>query len=342
MRQVAEPLVYRPVSGLALAGFGLGSLFAILVLLSTLAALVQGAPIFLPFWFYFGMPVLAGFICFLALGRIRNAEDTLAGAALARWGLWLSVLLGVTYIVYTWVTGLALAKQADDFLMINSGEDSGFFPRLMNSGKIRTDLYQAFLFSLPATSRGGSKAENEERILLQYDQPGKDGEPGTLSAFSKHPLVLLLSRNPDTITIEPLGLVEWKYDLNSYYVMRNYKITTPELEIEAAIPAQSTEGIGEGEQRKWFVPMNRMPRFTSVKTTALGKKLLELRLNSKAFLEKWRTDFAQGTAIPKYQEADTDWAKILPKSEPQRMSKRCSATFSGETQSTGRHVFLRR
>ncbi len=340
--ETAEPLVYRPLSGLAMTGFALGILFSVLVAISTLAALKQGAPVFLPFWLYFGMPVLAACICLLALARIRNSEGTIAGAALARWGLGISVFLGVTYVVYTWVTGLALAKQADNFLQVKADDSSGFFPRLLNANKSRTDLNQAFLLTLPATSRGGSKPDNDERMATQHDQPTKDGEAGNLTSFSRHPLVLLLSRNADGMTIEPLGVVEWKYELNSYHVTRNYRFTSPEWMVEATIPAQSTEGIGEGEQRKWFVPMNRLPRFTSIMPTPLGKKRLDLRVNSKVFLDKWRTELAEHTPVTAYKETDTDWAKMLPKSTPQRefVKKTIADIFSG-AETSQLHVFLR-
>ena len=42
-----------------------------------------------------------------------------------------------------------LAKQADDFLRVKSDDDSGFFPRLESAAQNRTDLYHAFLLSLP-------------------------------------------------------------------------------------------------------------------------------------------------------------------------------------------------
>jgi hypothetical protein len=326
-RQPAE-LVYRPISGLALAGFVLGCLFTAMVVLSTLVALAQGLPVFLPGW-SLGLAAGAAAICFLAQYRIHNAEGTLAGLALARWGLWLSVLLGVSYFVYTWVTGLALAKQADDFLMINSGEDSGFFPRLMNAGKNRTDLYQAFLLSLPTTSRGGSKAANEEAMLSQYNQAGKDGE-GNIDKFSRHPLVLAISKNP---RIERLSVVDWNYDKNSYHVVRNYRLTTPELVLETPITVQSTEGGGEGEQRKWFVDLSRIPKFQSMKPTPLGDKLLALRYFSKVFLEKWRAELVkERMAVPQYKDTDTDWTKILPKKEPQRehIKKMLAEIFRGD------------
>jgi hypothetical protein len=308
-------LAYRPLSGLALTGFILSSVFTGMVLLSTTVGLAQGLPVFLPGW-ALGLAVAAAVVCFLAQQRIQSAEGTLAGLALARWGLWLSVLLGVTYFVYTWVTGLALAKQANDFLTLKTDEDTGFFPRLRNSARNRTDLYQAFLLSLPITSRGGSKASNEQAMLDRYDQPGKDGEGGNISKFSKHPLVLALSKNPDNIQIEPLSVADWNHDKNAYHVVRNYRFITPELLLEIPIAVQSTEGASEGEQRKWFVDLRMTPpKFSVKKPTPYGEKLLALRYYSKGFLEKWRGHLLEGTPATQYKETDTDWSRVLRKQE---------------------------
>ncbi len=242
------------------------------------------------------------------------------------------MLLGVTYFVYTWVTGLALAKQANDFLMVKSDDDAGFFPRLRNAEKDRTDLYQAFLLTLPISNRGGSKASNEEAMLFQFDQPGKDGEPGNIARFRKNPLVMAITKNPDSITIEPLGVMEWKHESNSYHVLRNYRFTTPELVIETPIPVQSTEGASEGEAGRWFVAMNKIQRLNSMKPTPLGDTLLALRFYSKKFLEKRNMEFGQGMPVSEYKETDTEWSTILPKKEAQRdhVRKMVAEIFRGE------------
>jgi hypothetical protein len=322
---------YRPISGLALAGFLLSCLFVGLVVVSTLIALVQGLPVFLPTAALWLAAAAAG-VCFLALLRIRNAEGTMAGTVLARWGLWLSVLVGVTYFVYIWVTGLALAKQADEFLMVKLSDDAGFFPRLKNAARDRTDLYQAFLLSLPVTSRGGSQAANEAAMLSQYDQPGKDGEPGNITKFSKHPMVLNVVQNPDTVRIEPLGVVGWQYEGNSYHLARNYRFTTPEMVVETPVPVQSTEGMGEGEQRKWFVNVMRILNFKSMTLTPLGKNLMDLRSFSKFYIQKWQSDFGEKRRVPEYVDADTNWEKILPKKERERahIRKTLADIFRGE------------
>src|SRR5262245_51598195 len=100
----AEPLVYRPLSGLAIAGLALGGVYAVLVVFSVVVGLLRREPFFLPLWLLL-FPLLGGVLCVLALRQIRQAEGTRAGGALARTGLWLSVLAGLGYTTYSAFTG---------------------------------------------------------------------------------------------------------------------------------------------------------------------------------------------------------------------------------------------
>src|SRR5262245_13536477 len=122
-----EPLTYKPLSGLALAGFAAGALFALLVLASTAVGLVKGVPFFFPLWTL--LLAAAGVVLsLLGQGQIKNSEGTRAGLGLARAGLWLSVFAGLGYFAYYSVTGLALTSQADAFLREEGDPSGGFFP----------------------------------------------------------------------------------------------------------------------------------------------------------------------------------------------------------------------
>src|SRR5437870_13843653 len=108
---VSEPEVYRPIAPLAVLGLCVGGFYCGLVVITTLVALVRGAPFFLPAWtivLWLGGAVISG----LGLGQIANSERTRAGAALARWGLLLALVSGSAYTAYTYFTGLALKQQA--------------------------------------------------------------------------------------------------------------------------------------------------------------------------------------------------------------------------------------
>src|SRR5437588_7377155 len=110
-----SPVVYRPLSGLAIAGFAAACLFALLVLGVAAVAFFQGAP-----FFYSPLVMLipaAGLVLSLiARNQIRSSEGTRAGEPLARAGIWISLFTGLGYFVYYYVTGLAVTSQANAFL----------------------------------------------------------------------------------------------------------------------------------------------------------------------------------------------------------------------------------
>src|SRR2546423_9588152 len=78
-------LPYRPLSGLAVAGFALAAVYAFLVLAGGALALSRGSPWLMPAWTAV-VPVAALVLCALARQRIRAAEGTLAGNSLTSWG----------------------------------------------------------------------------------------------------------------------------------------------------------------------------------------------------------------------------------------------------------------
>src|SRR5262245_59430748 len=101
--QAAEPLVYRPLSGLAVARLIGPALEAALVLVSVGVGLLGRLPLMLPGWLV-PLPIAGVVLSLLALRQIRNSEGTRAGEKLAGWGLWLGVLAGLgygSYMVFT-------------------------------------------------------------------------------------------------------------------------------------------------------------------------------------------------------------------------------------------------
>src|SRR6516165_4882614 len=101
---VAEPIgpgaiVYRPVSGFAIAGFAASCVFALLVLIVAIVALVKGAPFFYsPFILL--IPIAGLVLSLIARSHIRASEGTRAGEPLARAGIWISLFTGLGYFVY--------------------------------------------------------------------------------------------------------------------------------------------------------------------------------------------------------------------------------------------------
>ena len=175
-----EPLAYQPVSGWAVAGCAAGGLFALLVVLSAVVGLIQGAPVF----FHMSIVVLpAAAIVFSLIGlrQVRNSEGTRVGATLALVGLWITVISSLSYFSYYFVTGWAIQAQADAFLR-EKNDDAGYFPRLIEGGKNNTQLNIAFLFTKPRNARSGNPESNAE-MRLHHDQGSVDGMPATWLQF---------------------------------------------------------------------------------------------------------------------------------------------------------------
>lgn len=297
-----EPLTYKPLSGLALAAFLCSALFTLMVFFSTVAGLIQGVPFFFPLWTL----LLAGAgvtLALLAQGQIRNSEGTRAGMGLARISLWLGLFAGLGYFAYYTVTGLALTSQADTFLMDADDNDGGFFPLLQKAASDSVRLNRAYLLTLPANQRGSARPEDAQAMRQLHDQPSRDGTPGKLTAFKKNPIVRAFLAAPvGSVTVEPLGVQGWVYESHSYKVTRLYRISSPEMVLEAAVPVQSSEGEQAGQARRWFVALPHAQK-NLFKYTELGDRINELRAQA---IRKMNDGEALMNDFARYDRTDWD------------------------------------
>jgi hypothetical protein len=284
----SEPLVYRPLSLPAVAGFGLACLYALVVVIGTAAALIEGAPALLPGPF-FPVVVLAGALSLLALWQIRNSEGTRAGAALAQWGLWISILAGLGYGAYRLAASLAVTSQANHFVM-TKGEDSGFFPRLLEG-----DVNTAFLLTQLVRKRDVNPQDQAE-MERHFDKPAPNTPQGELSNFRHNDMVRILLQAGKDGQVSPLGVESSAYLMNHYKVRRGYMISTPELSVEVVLTLQSDEPEGAGLGRKWLVVFPPEFRAQTVRLTQLGEKMRRLREKSKKEGDDWLNAVATGQA----------------------------------------------
>src|SRR5437764_514906 len=91
-----EPIIYRPLSIWAIAGFAVAVLYAVLVVVGGLAGLILGSPLLLGTWGFL-LPIVSAAIAFVGRRQVAHSEGTRAGLKLAVWGWWLSVLFGLSY-----------------------------------------------------------------------------------------------------------------------------------------------------------------------------------------------------------------------------------------------------
>lgn len=319
--QPSEPLVYRPISGLAIAGMALAGLYAFFVVISTAVALIQGIPFFLPAWFLL-LAVGGATFSFAAIRQIQNSEGTRAGMKLARAGLWISIFTGLGYTAYANVTGLALRQQAHNFLMDKSA-DSGFFPRIQQGSE--RELLTAFLLSLSPSDRQGLDPGNPTLLTKIHDTPTVEGARGKLSFFREHFLVNAIRR---ASKIERQGVQEWKYENRAYQVLRNYRLHLPEAILDVLIPVFSAEGSEAGEQRRWFVALPQA-RVTNNERTQVGFALATARALSRRDLDLWIAELNAGKPAEPFKDL-TDWERINLK-EPIRtaVKDRITQMFTG-------------
>ena len=310
---VAEPIgpgaiVYRPVSGFAIAGFAASCVFALLVLIVAIVALVKGAPFFYsPFILL--IPIAGLVLSLIARSHIRASEGTRAGEPLARAGIWISLFTGLGYFVYYSVTGMAVTGQANDFMM-TVGTESGFFHHLQQAAKSNVELNEAYLLTLPASNRTGLRGADEEGMRRLHDAPNADGSPGAITLFASLPLPrLFITDTTSQIQIEPLGVQSWVYENNSYLVKRAYRVTTPEGVFETVIPVRSSEGEAQGQVRKWSVEIFRTPKPTP-KLTKLGEGLAVLRGHSGEWLQRWTRRLSGGETFDLSKVDATQWSAL--------------------------------
>src|SRR5438128_1745040 len=94
-----DTIQYKPLSLLAVAGLIVAGLFAVILLVNAGAAFFKGEPFFL------GGVVIAVAMCGavlsgLGLWQVATSEGTRAGAAIAKWGLGISIVGGLGYFTY--------------------------------------------------------------------------------------------------------------------------------------------------------------------------------------------------------------------------------------------------
>ena len=300
---------YRPLSGFALSGFIVSSLFALLVLLSAGVGIMKGAPIFLPL----GVLLLAavGFaLCYAGQRQIQGAEGTRVGLFFARYGMAIALFSGLGYAAYYLAIGFAVGQQADTFLAGEPGADTGFLTRLQRGGKDPAEINTAFLYTLPAASRGRVRPDDEDAFRQQNDAAGPNGEPGHLSRFRAHPLVRMLSRAGSESRIESLGVREWEHEKNSYKVARNYRIETPEGSLLVTLRAESTEGEAEGQHRKWFVNFQQSG-IQSREPTPLGRAVEQLSDQSRTVLERAWLPAVRAGKMPTVEKDASNWNRLV-------------------------------
>jgi len=280
---VGEPLVYRRISGFAIAGLITGGCYAVIVALACVSGLREGTPVLLPPWLQ-AIAVLGVGLAVAALVHISLSEGTVAGSKLAVWGLLLSVFFGLGYGSYYVATYFAIRQQANNFAR-------RWFTRL-EEGKIN----QAFLDAQDPASRQHVNHDDEDAVNARFPagMARSMAAKTPLEAFRDNEVVRLLGQGGTASQITPLGVKDWEYARGGYRVQRTYQIETQEGVFEVEVTAMgSTSRTREYEGREWQIIMGGT-RMQNAQLSDLAKEIGGLREQSNFFLEAWGSNLAAG------------------------------------------------
>jgi hypothetical protein len=304
-----DPVPYRPVSGLAIAGLIVSSLFAVWVVLAGLVAFRADVP-FLMDPISLVLP-LAGFGLSLAAHlQIRRSEGTRAGLPLAKWGMLLSVTCGFGYLAYRGATELALRQQAEDFTNawfdLLRGDDvdahAAFWGSLDPSLRDqRFDLDQPevrnLLKSKPDEWRK-VQVKLRDRFFWGRDRSGAM-QKGQLPNFFVHDLVANVRQAGAEAKVTAQGIRNWDRTGDSYRVEQNYRISTPDVDLDVAVTLLGSDDKETG-RRRWRVLLEETGIREPRKLTPRGQALAMLRGSSQIFASDWAKKLIQGQPADAY------------------------------------------
>lgn len=286
---VAEPTAYRPLSILAVAGLALAGFFTLVVVGGGLIAFLQGNPWLLSAWWAI-VPIAAGTMSLVALLRVQRSEGTLAGEKVARWGLTLTVLVGLSYWAYYIVTYLAITHDAGQFTekflgKLAAGDEAG-----------------AFLLTL---SPGERPAENdrlrdtlENRFNMPADRMGK----GPFGQFRQSEPARLIALGGKDTTFEPMGVEKWEYTPGSYEVHQLYRVTQPQASYVLMLTVSGREVKGTaGRQWQIIWPQSGRHKDHDPVFTADGNALMSASAGGREYLrDHWLKAMGEGRLAAVY------------------------------------------
>jgi hypothetical protein len=289
---VVEPVVYRHISGFAIAAIIVACGYAVIVLLFCIAGLAKSMPVLLSPWVQ-AIAVIGAGLSLAALVQIRRSEDTVAGTKMAISSLLISAFFGLGYGAYYAATYFAIRQQADTFTQ-------GWLKKL-EQGKIN----HAFLLTQDPANRQRVNPEDEDAINARFPAPmGARSlvNRSPLESFRENKLVHVVVQGGPGTRITPLGVKDWDWEFKTggYQVIRAYRLKTDEGVFDAQITAVgSVSRTREYEGREWHI-VAAGTRLEREELSPLAKEILGLREQSSQFLEEWGNKLISGRLAEAY------------------------------------------
>jgi hypothetical protein len=294
----AADSVYRPLSLLALAGFGLAAVFMAVMVVLAAFALFSRTPLLLAvYWFLIPLATLG--LCWVARQRVRDSEGTLSGEALASWGLTLSLLVILLYGSYYAATFFALRQQA-----------TAYADRWLDELK-KGHVERAYWMALLPESRSGDIDSPGLRESLEARFNGATTSGYTLGNFRCAELTTLLGQAGEKARLQLVGVNSWQYDHGTYRVDLRYRLEAPDAIGDVKLELIGTEPTGTARQgRQWRVRSEKFqPIANTARLTPLGEQHKPLADAARDVFDEWRQ---------KLNDPDSDDAYLLTLPPDQR------------------------
>lgn len=261
------------------------------------------SPWMLPGWAIL-LPLAAAVLAWLARGRIRDSEGTLGGAALASWGLGLSLFFGLTYVAYYAGAYVAVRQQAESF--------SRQWLELLAQDK----LPEAFALTMSARDRPNppTREELERRTMTAPTAGAAQMGPSGYGQFVQIDFVRALRLGGPGTRIRPLGILEWTYKSGTPEVKTRYRVDTDVVGFEMIVTALGTEAkAGEGGGRQWQVVVQSTgrPNTSEFTLTPKGKQLMDSYNAAAHLAQRWMSQISR-------HEWDQAYLDTLPPAERDR------------------------
>lgn len=277
----ANDVGYQRISGFAVAGLVVGTLFVLFLLIQVVVGLLSHSTVLLPLWLEF-FAALGVCLSLIGMRTIRNSDGTLAGLKIAKVGLWLSLVSGLGYGSYYGATYLAVRQQADAY--VQSWFDT------LRKGKIN----QAFLMTKPAEVARTANPDDERTMQTRFNAlpasaPRGGVKAGELDLFRNNEIIYMLKQGGDATKVTSLGVRSWEHREGTYMVKRVYGVETPEGSFLVQISAVGKDGADAADKgRSWYVPfLETAVDKDSLKKSKLGTHLDQMRFSGAEFLNKW-------------------------------------------------------
>ncbi len=298
----ASSTTYQPLSLLAMAGFGLSVVYALVVLVGGAVSLAGHVPWLMPYWTFL-IPVAVLIVCWAARTRILNSEGTLSGLAFTTWGSRLAILFSITYAAYYFATFLAVRGPAIDCA-------NDFFQKIEKG-----QLEQAFMMSQDINTKNMSSEALRDQIQGRFNQPmgGASPAPGTFTRFCQERFVRFLQMDGEQASTIPTGVSVWEYTKNGYHVVLSYHVATSLVEFDMKVETYGRDPKpGEGKGRQWLLLLTRGETSIipdTIKEKPRGKEFVQRSLKAQNFAQEWA---AKASDVESLQPAEREaYSKLI-------------------------------